>query len=95
MSESRPLRTTLTIVMDVLIALAIVETVRLVILFFGRFAATGWGKAVIALTNPLTIPFGFEPIKTPYGGVFSINAVLTIVVLLLAEWILSVIRSRA
>ncbi len=89
------MRTALTIAMDVLIVLAIVETVRLVVLFFGRFAATGWGKTVIALTNPLTIPFGFEPIKTPYGGVFAVNAVLTIVVLLLAEWVLSVVRSRA
>lgn len=95
MSESRPLRTVLTITMDVLIALAIVETLRLVVLFFGRFASAGWGKAVIALTNPLTIPFGFDPIKTPYGGVFALDAVLTIVVFLLAEWILSVVRSRA
>jgi hypothetical protein len=94
-TNSRPLRTALTIAMDVLIALAIVETVRLVVLFFGRFTAAGWGKAIIALTNPLTIPFGVDPIKTPYGGVFAVDVVLTIVVLLLAEWVLSVVRSRA
>lgn len=93
--SSRPLRTVFTIIMDVLVIVAIAETVRIVVSFFGQLASQGWGQAVIALTNPLTIPFGVEAIKTPYGGVFDVNAALTVAVLLLAEWLLSVVRSRA
>ncbi len=95
MSESKPGRTLLTIIMDILVVVAVAETVRLVIMFFGQLASTGWGKAIVALTNPVTIQFGVDAIKTPYGGVFDVNAALTVVALLLAEWLLSVVRSRA
>jgi hypothetical protein len=90
-----PARTVVTIVMDVLIACAIALTIRLGVEFFGQLAAQSWGKAVIAFTDLLVIPFGFHAIKTPYGGVFDVNAAITIGVLLLAEWVLSGIRDRA
>jgi hypothetical protein len=63
--------------------------------FLGQLAAQGWGKTVIALTSPLVIPFGVAAIKTPYGGFFEVNTALTIVVVLLVEWVLSGIRARA
>lgn len=92
--SSRPARTFVTVVMDVLVVLAIVLTVGLVVAFFGQLAAQPWGRSVLALCKPLVIPFGISPIRTPYGGVFSVNAALTIVVLLAVEWVLSGIRSR-
>lgn len=92
--SSRPARTFVTVVMDVLVVLAIALTIALVVAFFGQLAAQSWGHTVLALTKPLVIPFGVSPIKTPYGGVFSVNAALTIVVLLGLEWVLSGIRSR-
>jgi hypothetical protein len=94
-SNGKPVRTVLTILMDVLVAVAIAETLRLVVMFFGQLSEQGWGEAIIAFTDRLTIPFGIEAIKTPYGGVFDVAAALTIVVLLLVEWVLSVVRSRA
>jgi phosphotransferase system glucose/maltose/N-acetylglucosamine-specific IIC component len=81
--------------MDVVIALAVAVTLRLGVRFFGQLAAQGWGKAIIAFTTPLVIPFGVHAIKTPYGGVFDVNAALTVCVFLLAEWVLSGIRNRA
>jgi hypothetical protein len=81
--------------MDVLIAIAIALTLRLAVEFFGQLAAQTWGKAVIAFTNPLVLPLGFHAIKTPYGGVFDVNAAATVGLLLIAEWILSGIRERA
>jgi uncharacterized protein YggT (Ycf19 family) len=81
--------------MDILVAIAIALTVRLVIEFFGQLAAQSWGEAIIALTNPLVLPLGIESIKTPYGGVFDVNAAISIVLYLVAEWVLSVVRSRA
>ena len=95
MSQSTPLRTTLTVIMDVLIAVAIALTLRLVVEFFGGIAAQGWAQAVVALTNPITLPFGLQDINTPYGGIFDVDAAMTVVMVLLAEWILSVVRSRA
>lgn len=90
-----PVRTVLTVVMDLLVLIAIAETVRLVVMFFGTLSATTVGQVVVALTDPVTIPLGLEPIKTPYGGVFDVDAGLTIVLLLLAEWVLSLVRSRS
>ena len=83
------------IVMDILIACAIAVTLRLGVEFFGQLAAQSWGKAIIAFTEPLVIPFGFSDIKTPYGGVFDVEAAATIGVFLIAEWVLSGIRNRA
>ena len=90
-----PARTLLTIIMDILVVIAVALTIRLVVLFFGQLSAQGWAEAVVALTDPFVIPFGIEPIKTPYGGVFDAEAGITVVVLLVLEWVLSVIRSRA
>lgn len=95
MSERNPARMLFTVAMNVLVVLAIALTVRLVVLFFGQLAAQGWAEAVVALTDPITLPLGVDPIKTPYGGVFDVAAAVTIVVLLGAEWLLSILRSRA
>lgn len=90
----RALRTILTIVMDILIAVAIALTVRIVVLFFGQIAIQPWARSVIHFTQLLVIPFGMPPVKTPYHGVFDVNAALTIIALLAVEWVLSVVRAR-
>lgn len=92
--SSKPARTLVTIVMDILVVLAVLVTAAVVVAFFGQLASQHWGKTILALSKPLIIPFGIAPIKTPYGGVFAINAALTVLVLLGIEWILSGIRSR-
>jgi len=94
-SNARPVRTVLTVVMDLLVVVAIAETVRIVVMFFGQFASQGWGKAIIALTNPITIDFGTRAITTPYGGKFDVDAAITVAVVLVIEFVLSVVRSRA
>lgn len=92
--SSKSGRTLLTVVMNLLVFVAIALTVRLVVMFFGQIASMDWAKAVVAVTNLVVIPFGIEPIKTPYGGVFDANAALTILVVLVAEWVLSLARDR-
>jgi len=93
-SERTTVRPAFTIVMNLLVAGAAALTVRLIVVFFGQLAAQGWSEAVVALTNPITLPVGLDGIKTPYGGVFDVEAAVTIVVLLAGEWVLSVFRSR-
>ncbi len=95
MAQRKPVYTVLTVIMDVLVAVAIAVTIRLAVEFFGQLASQSWGEAIIALTGPLTIPFGVDSIKTPYGGIFDVNAAGTIVLILIIEWVLSVARSRA
>lgn len=89
-----PVRTVLSIVMDLIIVAAVAETVRMVVAFFGQLASQEWGKTIISLTDLITLPLGLDAIKTPYGGVFDVNGALTIVVFLLIEWALSSVRYR-
>ncbi len=91
---ARPVRIVLTILMDLMIILAIAMTVRMVVVFFGVLASTQWGKVLVTLTDVVRLPAGIRSIKTPYGGVFDVDAALTIGVLLFAEWLLSVARAR-
>jgi len=92
---SRTARGFLTIVMNILIACAILVTVRLGVAFFGQFSAQSWGKAILAFSKVFVLPFGFHAMKTPYGGVFELNTALMVAVYLLAEWVLSGVRARA
>ncbi|NTU70274.1 MAG: hypothetical protein HGB10_00395 [Coriobacteriia bacterium] len=93
--SSRPARTVITIIMNLVIAAAIALTARLAVEFFGQLSAKSWGEAIIAITDPLVIPFGLKDIKTPYGGVFDVNAALMVCGLLVGEWVLAGIRDRA
>jgi hypothetical protein len=88
------MRTVLTVVMNVLIALAVLLTLRMVLEFFGGLAGTGPGRAIIAVTDLMTLPLGLRTINTPYGGVFTIDVALTVVGILVLEWILSVVRAQ-
>lgn len=95
MTQRNPVRLALSIAMNVLVVIAVAVTARLVVLFFGQLASQGWAEALVALTDLVTIPLGFESIKTPYGGVFDLNAAATVIIMLAAEWLLSVLRARA
>jgi len=93
--SSRPLRSLITVIMNLVFVLAILEAARLVVAFFGALSSQAWGEMVITVTDYFTIPFGVVAYKTPYGGVFDVDAGLTVVVFLLLEWILSLVRNRA
>ncbi|MHB1340333.1 MAG: hypothetical protein ACYC77_03390 [Coriobacteriia bacterium] len=92
---AKPARTVLTIVMDVLVLLAVCLTVGVVVRFFGGLADTGVGEQYLRFVSVITLPLGIESFKTPYGGVFDVNAAVSIGIVLLVEWALSVARRRA
>lgn len=95
-SSSSSIRTLITIVMDVLVIAAVVITAAVIIAFFGVLSGQTWGKALLALAKPFAIPFpGLKNITTPYGGVFRVDLSVTVVVLLLVEWGLSLARRQA
>lgn len=87
-----PARTFVTILMDLLVFVAVVVVAHMVIVFFGQIAAQSWAKSVVALTGKLVIPVGASPIKTPYGGIFEVNAAATVLILLVVEWVLGLVR---
>lgn len=93
--SNKAVRTVLTIIMDILVVLAIAITLRLIVAFFGVLAEQGWGEAILAITKPIVMPLGIRSISTPYGGVFDANAGVTVLLMLVAEWVLSLVRSRA
>lgn len=92
---ANPVRTFLTVVMNVLVLLAVLLTATVVVQFFGGLASQDWGRAIVALARLSTLPLGISEVKTPYGGVFDTNAAATVVVFLVLEWLLSVMRARA
>lgn len=92
MADRSPVRTILLILMDLLVALALFLVVRLVVLFFGVLAVTAWAKAIAKLSQPFVLPFGVKAISTPYGGIFDINAALSIAAYLVIEWAVSIAR---
>lgn len=92
MAASRPVRTLLLVVMDVLVFIAIVLVLRVVVQFFGSLAVASWGKQVVHYTRFLVIPFGVKAVTTPYGGSFDTAATVTVVVLLGVEWALGLAR---
>ena len=94
-SAASPARRFITVVMDVLFAVAVVLVVHLVVTFFGALSSQEWGKGVLGLTRLAVIPFGIEAVKTPYGGAFDINAAATVLALLAAEWVLGLVRRSA
>lgn len=89
-----PLALMLTVIINLLIILAgmmvIVTTVR----FFGALSAHPAGQIIVELGSMITIPFGINLTKTPFGGVFDANTALTAGSFLLAEWVINGLRSR-
>ena len=83
-------------VMDVILVLVALAVLRLIIGFFGPLAASVGGAAYLSLTRHLIPPLAASwSVSSPYGGVFSVDAAILIVVLLAAEWLLSVASSRS
>ena len=93
--SAKPIRSVITILMNLLIVLAVLLAARLIVSFFGSIAAQTWGEAIVRVTDFMVIPFGVDSIKTPYGGVFDVDAAITVVVFIAGEWILSIVRNRA
>ncbi|TLM77512.1 MAG: hypothetical protein FDZ70_05255 [Actinobacteria bacterium] len=95
MSSSRPVRTVITVIMDVLVVVAVLLCAGLIVRFFGVTAVTDWGKAVVKVTEAIDLPLGLADIQNNYGGVFDVEAAATVVALLVAEWLLSIARRQA
>lgn len=95
MSSSRPLRTVITVIMDVLVVFAVFLCAGLIVEFFGATAATDWGSAILKVTDLAQLPLGVAPIANNYGGTFDVNAAGTVVTVLVAEWLLSIARRQA
>jgi hypothetical protein len=91
-SKSSAARTAVTVLMDVLVAVAVAGLAHLVISFFGSMSSTSWGASLLGLTRYVVAPLGIAPIATPYSGVFDGNAAVTVLGLLAVEWALGLAR---
>lgn len=91
---NKSVRTGLTIVMDFLVLIAVLGTIAIVVRFFGALGSTEVGSSYLEFASLLRIPAGFDAIKTPYGGTFDVDAAVTVALVLLVEWALSVARRR-
>jgi len=89
-----PFASALTVIINLLIILAGVMVIVTTVRFFGALSAHPAGQIIVELGSIITIPFGINLIKTPFGGVFDANTALTAGSLLLAEWVVSGLRNR-
>lgn len=90
----RPLRALITIAMNALVFVAILLTIRVVCRYFGALGATDWGTIAIRAGGLFVLPLGIEDLRSSYGGVLDANAAITIAIVMLAEWVLSIVRDR-
>lgn len=94
-TSSTPARVALTAIMDALILVAVFLVVAIVVSFFGALAGSGVGQGLLRIASYLTLPLGLEAVDTPYGGVFLTDAVVTVLLALVAEWLLTGARRRS
>jgi len=88
-------RTIVTLLMDVLVAVAVMAVAHLVVAFFGSMSGSEWGKGLLGITRLFVLPLGITPVPTPYGGIFDVNAAATVMGLLGVEWALGLVRRNA
>lgn len=93
--SAKPIRSIITVIMNLLVIAAVLLAIAVVVEFFGALSAQAWGEAIVKVANVITVPFGVGLIKTGYGGAFDVDAALTVLLLLLIEWGLSSVRVRA
>jgi hypothetical protein len=91
-NKSSPARTGVTVLMDVLVAVAVAALAHLVISFFGVMSSASWGASLLKFTRYVVLPLGIAPIGTLYSGDFDGNAAVTVLGLLGAEWVLGIVR---
>jgi hypothetical protein len=85
----------ITALMDVVLVLAVLLLARLVVGFFQILMVNQAGAWYLELTSRLAPPIaGGWAVRSPYGGVFSVDTGMVIVVLVLIEWILARARKR-
>lgn len=85
----------LTLAIDVLFVIALALLVRLFMSFFEPLMATSLYRPLIGLTNPLVLPLGIARIATPFKGFFEVNAAVTILAIMVVEYLLAVVRRNS
>lgn len=84
----------MTIVAGILVVVAVLLAVALVVAFFGGLRDTGAGQGVLRIASYVTAPFGVGAINTSFGGVFLADAAVTLVIVLLADWLVMGLREH-
>jgi len=81
--------------MDVLVVIAVCLTIGVVVRFFGALADSSVGESYLRFVSLITLPLGLSPIDTPYGGQFDVSGAVTVGIVLVIEWALSIARRRS
>lgn len=91
---SRALKNLIGVVIAVLVVGMVALLARLVFEFFGALHGQPFYAQLVSFTNLILLPIQVSGAKTPYAGVFDVRATLTIVVLLVGEYLLTGLRKR-
>jgi hypothetical protein len=80
--------------MDALVLVAVIATGTMVVRFFGSIASLPVAEALMPAMRAVRLPLGLGGMKTPYGGVFDLDAAATVAAALFVEWVLAGVRRR-
>ncbi len=91
-----PLRSTvrlvLTLIMNLLIVFGLLLLIRLFLVFFLPLHSVAIYKPLVSLTNPLVLPLQFSNIPTSFRGSFEVNTTISLLAILVVEYLMSVVR---
>ncbi len=88
----RAARMLVSIAMGLLVALELLVLAHIIVTFFGFVTAGSWGHTLNAVLVRFVAPFGLSSIRTPFAGRLDVNAVVTLVLVLVAGWLVSSVR---
>lgn len=88
----RLVRMLLTLLMDVLVLVAVVLLARIVVEFFAQLSAQDWAGQVLRYSKMIVAPLGLTNVTSPYHGTFDVDAGVTLLGALAAEWFVALWR---
>jgi len=86
------IRLALLLVMNLLFVFCLLLVVRLFLLLFHPLSTLPVYKPLTALTAPLVLPAGMSNIPSQFNGFFEVNAAVTILLILVLEYLLGTVR---
>jgi len=87
-------RNLLGVVVGIFVVVMLVLLTRLIVEFFGALHTGPFYAQLKAITRYVVLPLPVAGFKTPYGGTFDVRAALSIVIYLIAEYLLTALRRR-
>lgn len=86
------MRTVLLIVIDILVVIGLLLLARLFVVFFKPLAISPIATPLVSFTEPLVLPLKLTRVATPFQGFFEFNTAVTVLIILVVDYLLATVR---